>query len=311
MGVSALQRLAVAYKRSLEARNLSKLHIEATLRRVGRFIAYLQGIGVTHVDGITKEALKSYQVMNYHALNSKGRPNSIMYQNMMLSSAKGFLGFMKEEGFIVSDPSRGVEYAKAPKRLPRGVMSPAEAKKVIHAPDTRSVIGYRDRTILEVLYSTGIRKSELNNLTLSDVDYDEGLLRVISGKGGKDRVVPVGRIACRYLENYIKTVRPMLIRDPYDDHLFLSARGRKLSKNTLWEMVRKYAKRARVTKDVYPHCFRHSCATSMLKNKADIRVIQELLGHASLTSTQVYTHLAITDLKEIHARCHPREKDAS
>jgi len=307
----SLQRLVDAYKRSLEARNLSKLHIKATDKRVTMFIAYLQTIGITHVDGITKEALKSYQVENYHAINSKGKPNSIMYQNMMLSSVKGFLRFLKEEGFIVSDPSRGVEYAKAPKRLPRGVMSPAEAKKVIHAPDIKSVIGYRDRTILEVLYSTAIRKSELNNLTLSDVDYHEGLLSIISGKGGHDRVVPVGRIACRYLENYIKSVRPVLIKDPYDNHLFLSARGRKLSKNTLWELVRKYAKKAKVTKDVYPHCFRHSCATSMLKNKADIRVIQELLGHASLTSTQVYTHLAITDLKEIHARCHPREKDGS
>jgi integrase/recombinase XerD len=245
----------------------------------------------------------------FESLNSRGRPNSIAYQNRMLSAAKNFTKFLKDNDYIVSDPGRNVAYAKEPKRLPRGVLTPTEARKIIHAPDVKTAIGYRDRTIMEVLYSSAIRKEELNNLTLADVDYHDGFLRIIEGKGKKDRIVPIGRIACRYLENYIKSVRPELITDPYNNHLFLTLRGKRFSKNVVWELIKKYAKKARIKKNVHPHTFRHSCATAMLKNKADIRTIQKLLGHASLDSTQVYTHLSITDLKNVHNRCHPRERD--
>ena len=226
-----------------------------------------------------------------------------------MAAVKQFLRFLKEHDYIVTDPARDIEYAREPKRLPRSILNPGEARKIIHAPDTKSLIGYRDRTILEVFYSTGIRKEELNNLALSDVDYEDGFLRVNNGKGGKDRVVPVGRMACRYLENYINSVRPELVRDPHNDHLFLSLRGNKLSVNAAWMLVKKYAKSAGIKKNVHPHTFRHTCATAMLKNNANIRVLQELLGHASLNSTQVYTHVTICDLKEIHKRCHPRERD--
>ena len=144
---------------------------------------------------------------------------------------------------------------------------------------------------------------------MNDVDYRDGFLRIIEGKGSKDRMVPLGRICCRYLENYIKSVRIELIKDPYNHHLFLSARGNRLSKNLVWELVKKYAKKAKIRKNVSPHTFRHTCATAMLKNKADIRAVQELLGHESLNTTQIYTRVTINDLKEVHRRCHPREKD--
>ena len=195
----------------------------------------------------------------------------------------------------MSDPARDIQYAKIPKALPKGILSPAEARKIIHAPDITSVIGYRDRVILEVLYTSGIRKEELNHLTLGDVDCHDGFLRIDNGKGQKDRIVPLGRIACRYLENYITSVRPELIRDPYNTHLFLSLRGNRLSKNVVWALVKKYAKKAKIRKNVHPHTFRHSCATGMLKNKADLNTIRKLLGHTSLNTTQIYTHLNITD----------------
>jgi integrase/recombinase XerD len=244
----------------------------------------------------------------YQCINIKGSQNTVAYQNNMLSAVKQFLKFLHQRDYIVADPARDAQYAKQPKQLPRGVLTPTEARKIIHAPDTKTVIGYRDRTILEVLYSSGLRKKEVNNLTLADVDYHDGFLRT-TGKGQKDRIVPIGKIACRYLENYIKSVRPELIKDPYNNHLFLSVRGNRFSKNMVWELVKKYAKKAKIRKNVHPHTFRHSCATSMLKNKADLRTIQKLLGHSSLTSTQVYTHLSIADLKQVHKRCHPREKD--
>jgi integrase/recombinase XerD len=260
------------------------------------------------VDEITKGLIKDYQIALYEHINAKGMPNSIGHQNSVFRSVKQFLGYLKCSGYIVSDPADAVCYAKEPKALPKSILTPSEARKILHAPDTKSVIGYRDRTILEVFYSSGIRKTELRNLMLSDVDYHDGFLR-IQGKGDKDRVVPIGRIACRYLENYIKSVRPELIRDPYNNYLFLSVRGNRINQNMPWVLIKKYAKKAKIKKNIHCHTFRHSCATAMLKNKADLRTIQELLGHKSLNTTQIYTKVTITDLKEVHQRCHPREKD--
>ncbi|BBO72182.1 tyrosine recombinase XerD [Desulfosarcina alkanivorans] len=309
MNETHFKSLSVAYLRSLKVRNLSERTIDHVDWMLAKFLAYLEGCGVTHVEQIASQTIREYQMALFESLNSRGQPNSIAYQNRMLSAAKNFTRFLKDNDYIVSDPGGNVAYAKEPKKLPRGVLTPAEARRIIHAPDVKTVIGYRDRTILEVLYSSAIRKDELNKLTLADVDYRDGFLRIIEGKGKKDRIVPIGRIACRYLENYIKSVRGELIVDPYNAHLFLTMQGKTFSKNVVWKLVKKYAKKAKLKKNVHPHTFRHSCATAMLKNKADIRTIQKLLGHASLDSTQVYTHLSITDLKDIHRRCHPRERE--
>jgi integrase/recombinase XerD len=309
MSDNGFECLTAAYLRSLKVRGFTERTIAAVTWKLGRFTGFLDALGIGHVDQITSQMVRDYQMSLFEGVNRKGRPNSIAYQNGLLATAKQFLKFLKENDFIVSDPGRRVDYAKEPQRLPRGILSPSEARKVIHAPDTKTIIGYQDRTLLEVLYSSEIRKTELNNLTLADVDYNDGFLRIIEGKGKKDRIVPIGRIACRYLENYIKSVRPELIKDPYNNHLFLTLRGKRFSKNVAGELVKKYAKKAGIKKNVHPHTFRHTCATAMLKNKADIHSIQKLLGHASLTSTQVYTHLSITDLKDVHRRCHPREKD--
>ncbi len=305
-----LESAADHYIRSLKVRNLSDGTVAAALWKLKRFLRFLESEKVRHVDRITGQIVKDYQMRLYQSVNSRGQPNTVAYQNGLLSTAKNFVTFLKQNDFIVFDPGRSVAYAKAPKQLPRSVLTPSEARRIIHAPDVTTVIGYRDRTILEVLYSSAIRKEELNNLTLGDVDCHDGFLRIICGKGKKDRIVPMGRIACRYLENYINSVRPDLITDPFDTHLFLTLRGNKFSKNVVWELVKKYARKAKIKKNVHPHTFRHSCATAMLKNRADIRTIQKLLGHASLDATQVYTHLSITDLKDVHKRCHPREKDA-
>jgi integrase/recombinase XerD len=282
-----LDRHRRSYLRGLKARNLSAATVRDASCRMERFFRFLADRGVDRVDQITFQIVSDYQISLYQRLNSRGQPNSISYQNGLLSAAKSFTRFLKDHDIIVADPGRKVAYAKRPQRLPRGGLSVSEARRIIHAPDTKTVIGYRDRTILEVLYSSGIRKGELNKLTLADVDYHDGFLRIIEGKGKKDRIVPIGRIACRYLENYIKSVRGELIKDPYNPHLFLTMRGKRFSKNVLWELIKKYAKKAKLKKNVHPHTFRHSCATAMLRNKADIRTIQKLLGHASLDSTQV------------------------
>lgn len=303
-----LDSLVQEFLKSLKVRNLSRNTIKGTAWKLGKFLAYLESRDITEAAAITREVIATFQVTLYEQINQQGRPNGVQHQNRMLSAVKQFTSYLKEYDYIVADPAKDIRYAKEPKSLPRGILTPSEARKILHTPDTKSVIGYRDRTILELLYSSGIRKDELITLTLGDVDYTDGFLRVI-GKGDKERVVPLGRIACRYMENYIKSVRPELLRDPYEKTVFLSGRHKPLSKNMVWELTKKYSKKAKIPKNVHPHTFRHTCATQMLRNKAHIRAVQELLGHSSLDSTQVYTHVSITDLKEIHKSCHPREKD--
>ncbi len=304
-----LSHLVAEYIQTLKVRNFARQTIEARSAKLARFLTYLADRAITEAGAIGKDVIADYQTEIYHALNFRGRPNCVEYQNTLLGAVKGFMRFLKERDYIVSDPARNIPYAKLPKRLPRSVLTESEVRKIIKAPDMKSVIGYRDKTIMEVLYTTGIRCRELINLTLPDVDYRDGLLRVNNGKGGKDRVVPLGKIACRHLESYIQSVRPELIRDPYNNHLFLSTRGKRISDKTVLGLIKKYAKKAKLKKNVSPHTFRHTCATVMLKNRADIRAVQEILGHESLESTQIYTHLTINDLKETHKRCHPREKD--
>ena len=309
MSAIGLEQAAEEYLESLKARNLAERTVSEQRRMLNCFFLFMSRRGLDGLNQISKPLVLDYQTWLYHAVSHRGRPYSVGYQNGMMSAVKRFTAFLKQRDYIISDPGRDIPYAKTPKTLPRSILTRSEARRIINAPDTGCVLGYRDHTILEVLYTTGIRKEELNSLTLNDVDYHDGFLRIIQGKGKKDRVVPLGRIACRYLENYIRSVRPELIKDPYNHHLFLSARGNRLSKNMVWELVKKYAKKAGIKKNVSPHTFRHTCATAMLKNKADVRAVQELLGHESLDTTQVYTRVTINDLKEVHRKCHPRERD--
>jgi integrase/recombinase XerD len=303
------EELCEQYRQHLRILNLAEGTIKGHIFSLNRFFAWLRETGVDQLAAVTKETIRDYQAYLFEEINSKGMPNSVFHQNNRLKAVKSFYRFLSEYDYIVGNPAKDIPYAKEPQRLPRSILTQSEAKKMLHAPDTKTTLGYRDRAILEVLYSTGIRREEIGNILMTDVDYNEGFIRINCGKGGKDRIVPLGKIACRYLENYIKSVRPTLIRDPYNHHLFLSMKGNKLSKNMVWETVKRYAKKAKIRKNISPHTFRHTCATLMLRNKANIRHIQELLGHSSLDSTQVYTSVSITDLKEVHSKCHPREKD--
>jgi integrase/recombinase XerD len=294
----------------LVALNYAKKTVKSYTFYLNRFFAWCRGNGIGELAAATRDAIRDYQTYLFEEINpNTGQPNAVTYQNISLRAVKTFFRFLSETDYLVSDPAKSISYAREPQRLPRSILTQAEMKRLLAAPNTKTVLGYRDRTILEVLYSTGIRKEELNNILITDVDYNDGIIRINQGKGKKDRVVPIGKIACRYLENYIKAVRPSLIRDPYNNHLFLSLKGSKLSKNMVWTIVKNCVKKAKIKKTVSPHTFRHTCATLMLRNNANVRHIQELLGHASLDSTQVYARVSIVDLKAIHARCHPREKD--
>jgi integrase/recombinase XerD len=183
-------------------------------------------------------------------------------------------------------------------------------QKVLRAPDLSTHMGLRNRTILEVLYSTGMRSSELRNLKTEDINMSDGWITIRYGKGGKDRVVPIGKAAAHFLQLYLDKTRPVLARDKKHDICFVTQYGTApLSYESLNQIVQKTARAAGIRRIITPHALRHTCATLMLRGRADIRHIQELLGHSSLSSTQIYTRVEIGDLKKVHTKCHPREKD--
>lgn len=302
--------LAGRWRQELEMTNKAERTIEEYMMKLNHFINFLKGVEITSVYDITKEHLSAYRKEVFYRLNGKGRQNSSKTQNNYIRSVKLFFGYLTGEGYLKYNPARSIEYAREPELLPKTILTPREIKKLIKTPDKNTPLGYRDRTILEVLYSTGIRRNELLNLKPEDIDYEKGYLRITKGKGGKGRVVPLGKIASRYLENYIKLVRIDLARKSDSPYLFLSSyNGMRMSEEALSKSIHHYAKKARLRKKVTPHVFRHSMATHLLNKKANIRCVQEILGHKRLDTTQKYTHITITDLKEAHKAHHPREKD--
>jgi len=296
------------YRQQLELLNHSARTWPTTrgiLLRLGRFLAEVK---LDDVLALTPEVLRDYQRWLFYQPTWTGRGRCASGQNRSLSVVRGFCRFLHEEGVLARDPAKELRYAREPQLLPRNVLTPQEARRIIEAADVRTVLGYRDRALLEVIYSTGIRKSELQNLTLADVNLEEGLLRINGGKGAKDRVVPLTDVSARFLESYINAVRPQLLGKQSSERLFLSMRGRPMGKTTIDHLMAKYARLGKVKKHVTAHLWRHSCATHLIQNKASLRLVQELLGHRNLSTTERYLHLTITDLKEAHKKHHPREK---
>ena len=259
---------------------------------------------------VTTANLCDFQRWFYYQPTRHGTARGVCNQNAVLAAVRSFFRFLRREGYIVRDPAAELEYAREPHRLPRNVLTPSEAKRIIEAASPTTALGCRDRAILETFYATGIRRNELRHLKPADLNFEQGLLRVNDGKGGKDRVVPLGEVAARSLESYLHAIRPELLRGRQTEWLFVSYTGKQIDPNTLNALVRKYAKAAKVKKPVTCHVWRSSCATHLVQNQASLRLVQELLGHRSLRTTEGYLSLTITDLKEAHARCHPREQEA-
>ncbi|HVN47560.1 MAG TPA: site-specific tyrosine recombinase XerD [Bacteroidota bacterium] len=222
-----------------------------------------------------------------------------------LSAVRGFHRYLIGEEEAAEDPTQIIDSPKREKKLP-DVLSIAEVDEILKQPDTNTRLGIRDRAILETLYATGVRVSELVNLKQSNLMFQDGLIRVF-GKGSKERIVPIGRSARQWIEEYMKQERIHLVKaGKSQDSVFLNVRGSKLTRSMILKMVSKYASAAGVKKDVHPHTFRHSFATHLLEGGADLRAVQEMLGHADISTTQIYTHIDREYLKEVHRTFHPR-----
>ncbi len=289
-------------------RGLSPRTLEHNRQLLDRFAEWSASHGVPDLRDLTLAHLPAYRRDLESRRGHGGRTISIAHVNRHIRIIRQLLRLLFKRGLLLSDIAAQIPELKDPVKLPRGIMDKIQVTKLLQSARLTTPTGFRDRTIFEVLYSTGLRGGELCKLTLYEVNLSERMLRVIEGKGRKDRVVPVGKVACCYLAEYIKTVRPILLGEQQTPVLFLTARGAPFKTNNLRQQFNQHRDRAGLS-DLYTvHSLRHTCATEMLKGGASIRHVQELLGHASITTTQIYTHVVQTDLKKAHARTAPSER---
>jgi integrase/recombinase XerD len=225
-----------------------------------------------------------------------------------LGGLKHFFRWLARQNVIVHNPASELELPRAEKKLPYEVLTLSQVEKLLAVPDVRDPLGVRDRALLELFYSTGIRRTELCRLDLPDLNPERRTLHVRQGKGKKDRIVPVGARALHWLERYLQEVRPRLCLDTHTQALFLTGYGGAFNPDVVSRMVSRWLKQAGVPRKGGCHTLRHACATHMLECGADIRFIQQLLGHANLDTTAIYTEVSIKQLQEVHARCHPAAK---
>ncbi len=268
--------------------------------------SFLEWLGPVALTDVRPQDVQAYQTHVYTLRKKDGTPLSLSYQVAHLKAVKLFFRYLVKRGDLLSDPSAQVEYPRGEQRLPRGILSREEVQKLLAMPDTSTLVGLRDRAVLEVFYATGIRAGELAKLKLTDIDTEDRVLRVLLGKGGKDRYVPLTKAAVEALEAYLVHGRPHYRKAGSSSWLFLAERGGKPYSALLNETVQRYASAAGIEKHVTCHTLRHSIATHLLKGGADIRHIQVLLGHASLKATVRYTHVEISDLTKALKRAHPR-----
>jgi integrase/recombinase XerD len=261
------------------------------------FISFLRKRKVAGLDQADKDTVMAY----LYTLQMKGRSSATVSRH--LAALRSFFRFLVREGKLAKDPTADLESPKQHQKLPR-VLNAEEVDLLLGQPMSGEPCGVRDKAMLELLYATGIRVTELISLDLEHIHIDNGFIRCY-GKGKKERMVPLGDVAARCLQEYLDRGRPKLMRDKNQAY-FVNQHGRRLTRQGFWKILRKYAKSAGITKEVSPHTIRHSFATHLLENGADIRSVQEMLGHSDISTTQIYTHLTKNKLKEIYDRTHPR-----
>jgi len=272
--------------------------LEAYSRDIGRFLEFAGASGVPSPLAVNPEHVTAY----LGALRGQGlSPASV---NRKLAAIRGFYRYLLREARVEENPLARVETARTWMRLP-GALSRDEMESLLAQPAEASPSGIRDRAILELLYATGIRVSELATLTLNRLNRQMGFL-VAVGKGRKERIVPVGQSALGWLGRYIEQARPVFLKKKTSNALFLNRSGEGFTRQGLWKLIKKYAKMAGLERKVHPHTFRHSFATHLLEGGADLRSVQVMLGHADISTTQIYTHVSRERLKEVHKRFHPR-----
>jgi len=280
-------------------RNLAGNTVSSYKNDISSLLSFLETLDITDPSLVGKKELNSF----FSSLNKIGLSSNSAAR--YYSSIKGFFQYLFVQNYIKENPMEKVSSPKLKKSLPL-VLSVNEVDSILSRPDTSNVLGLRDKALLELLYACGVRVSELLGLKVSDLFFNEEMIRVF-GKGSKERLVPVGRSAVKWINEYLIKSRPMLEKKHKSENfLFLNKRGTKLSRMGIWKIVDKYVKDAGIKKEVHPHTFRHSFATHLLEGGADLRAVQEMLGHADISTTQIYTHIDREYIKQMHKDFHPR-----
>ena len=262
---------------------------------------YLDFMEKNHIEVLSKIAKDNITDFMLSQRDDGIAPNSVARR---LAATRMFHRFLARERILKTDPSTLIDSPKLWKRVP-DTLTVNEVEALIVQPDARDRQGIRDRAILETLYATGMRVSEAVNLKKDNVNLDIGFLRCV-GKGNKERIIPLGKKAIVSITRYFKASRPKFLKDKQSEFLFVSRFGKKISRQSFWKLIKKYAKLARIKKPIKPHTFRHSFATHLLERGADLRSVQEMLGHADISTTQIYTHINKDRLKSVHKQFHPR-----
>jgi len=301
-GMAALIAQFVEY---LRVRNYSERTVDQRRKCLNWFTEWCAERSITRPAEVTRPVLERYQRWLYHYRKEDGSPLTFGSQFTRLVSLRMFFKWLARQNHILSNPASELELPRLEQRLPRAVLTAQEAEAVLNQPNLNQSLGVRDRAILETFYSTGMRRFELAGLQLTDLDAERGTVLIRQGKGKKDRMIPIGERALAWIEKYLREVRPGLAVAPDDGMLFLTNDGTPFVLARLSAIVKQCLDRAGIGKGGGCHLFRHTCATLMLEGGADIRFIQQLLGHVSLETTQIYAQVSIRQLKAIHTATHP------
>jgi integrase/recombinase XerD len=277
---------------------LAKNTLESYRRDLAQFAVWLEKQG-----GKSLAAASHADLLGYLAHRVRGKAKATT-TSRQLSSLKRFYRYCLRQGRIKADPTLKIDTPKLPRSLPKS-LTEEDVEGLLGAPDVEQVLGLRDKAMLETIYASGLRVSELVTLKLGQVSQDMGVVRVV-GKGSKERLVPLGEEALAWIRRYVREARPRLLAGRASDDLFITARGSAMTRQMFWHLLRRHALMAGLRKPISPHTLRHAFATHLLNHGADLRVVQLLLGHSDISTTQIYTHVARERLKQLHARHHPR-----
>ncbi|KAA1040383.1 site-specific tyrosine recombinase XerD [Macrococcus equipercicus] len=279
-------------------KGLSENTIAAYRRDLTGYINFLEREKIGHLDNVDRFTITLY----LGQLKEENKSQKTIARNT--ASIRGFHQFALREKYAVKDPSVMLEPPKVAKHLP-DVLSIAEVDVFLEAPDTSKLFGRRDQAMLELLYATGMRVSELINLDLEDINLIMGYVRVF-GKGNKERIIPLGSKSMTVLADYIKHTRPKMLKKEVTDSLFLNFHGRRMTRQGFWKIIKQLKEEVGIKKKLTPHTLRHSFATHLLENGADLRAVQEMLGHADISTTQLYTHISKKQIRDVYKKTHPR-----
>ena len=300
------------FLQAMRMRNCSERTIISWRSILNRFVDWLDQRSIDCLSSVTMEHVAAYRRSLFHYRNPRtGKPLKFNTQAHYLIPLRRWFGWLEHHSFLDSNPAESIELPKSEERLPTSVLTIDEVESLLNSADVSTSLGLRDRAIMETFYSCGIRCGELVALDIYDLNLERDVLTIRSGKGNKDRVVPIGKRAIQWIEKWLSDIRPDLSNENSDQSLFLSKNGRRLGPNYVSNLVNRYLKSIDIHYRGSCHLLRHTAATLMMENGADLRSLQEFLGHARLNTTQIYTHVSIKRLQDVHRKTHPAKPNAT